>query len=352
MANTIATPTWVTKEVAYYFDNSLRGASNFDRSYSDQYVQAGARVGDTVKARLPQLWQVRTGQGFDQQNILDRTVDIILNNQKGVDFGFSSAQATTDLDDIRGRYVQPAAETLANSVDSTVMDSVYKDIYNSVGTLGTTPSAALTFLQAGVKLSDGACGDERRVAVLDPLANATLASSTSLVFHPGPQIAENWRAGQFAMNQLGIAKWFQDQNVPKFTSGAITVNSTPLVNGAGQTGSSLVTDGWGSGGAALKKGDIITIAGVYQVNPLSKVSTGRLQQFVLTADISDTAGAITMSASTERGPDVESSENRKFTFPFGTGISTITVSLSMTDTAGSSSSSSAPSASTEPPAAK
>jgi hypothetical protein len=48
----------------------------------------------------------------------------------------------------------------------------------------------------------------------------------------------------------------------------------------------LVTDGWASNAATLKKGDIFTIGGVNSVNPLSYSSTGRLQQFVVTADTS------------------------------------------------------------------
>jgi len=64
------------------------------------------------------------------------------------------------------------------------------------------------------------------------------------------------------------------------------------VNGASQTGSTLDTNGWASGATTLKKGDIFTIAGVYSVNPLSYRSTGRLQQFVVTADTADSSGAM------------------------------------------------------------
>jgi hypothetical protein len=63
------------------------------------------------------------------------------------------------------------------------------------------------------------------------------------------------------------------------------------VDGAGQTGSTININGWGSGATALVKGDIITIAGVYSVNPENYKSTGRLQQFVITADTSDSSGA-------------------------------------------------------------
>jgi hypothetical protein len=82
------------------------------------------------------------------------------------------------------------------------------------------------------------------------------------------------------------------------------LGDTPLVNGANQgtinTGStdnpyaattSLVTDGWTAAAAQrLAKGDVITIAGVYSVNPETKQSTGVLQNFLVTADTSSDAG--------------------------------------------------------------
>lgn len=295
MANTLITPEWVTMETAMYFVNSLRGVAQFDRQYSDEFVQAGAKVGDTVKVRLPVQFEASDGEALVTQNLLDRTVNVILNRRRHVGFGWSSAQATTDLDDIRSRYVQPAAETLANVYDRVSLADVVLSVYNAIGTLGTTPNAALTYLQAKVKILDLAGPDEGLVAVLDPLANATIANATAALFHPGGKVSENWTKGQFANEQLGISKWFTDQNIPRFTSGACSAASTPLVNGAGQTGSSIITDGWGAASAPVK-GDIITLGGVYFVNPLSKESTGRLAQFVLTA--TPTAGTdITLSIS-------------------------------------------------------
>ena len=295
MANTLVTPEWVTFEVARYFVNSLRGVGQFNRTYSDEFSQSGAKVGDTVKVRLPQLFEASEGDALVEQNLLDRTVNVILNRRRHVGFGWSSTQQTTDMDHIRNRYTMPAAETLANVYDRVSLADVYMSVYNAVGTLGTTPSAGLTYSQARVKILDFAGPDTGLCAVLDPLANATIANSTATMFHPTRQVTENWTKGQFADDQLGIERWYQDQNIPRFTSGACPAASTPLVLGAGQTGSSIATDGWGAASAPVK-GDIVTFAGVYAVNPLSKESTGRLHQFVLTA--TPAAGAsITLSIS-------------------------------------------------------
>lgn len=292
MANTIATPTWVVKEVARGFINGLRFLANVNRSYDDQYRQNGAKVGRTVLARLPQRFTVADGEALQIQPLNDQTVPITLTNQKHVAFGYSSAQKTTDLDNIRQRYVNPAAESLANAADVFAFAAVYKDVYQAVGTPGTTPSAANTFLDAGVKLTDAGAPMGGRVAMLDPLAMARTASASTALFNPSATVAENYEEGMFGRKQLGIEKWFQEVNRPMHTTGGWTGTASPAVNGASQTGSTISTNGWASGSTALKKGDIITIAGVFAVNPLSYVNTGRLQQFVLTADATDSSGAI------------------------------------------------------------
>jgi len=296
VANTIATPTWVTNEVARGYVNKVVFVNNVNRTYDDRFRVGGAKVGNTVLARMPQRWAVMDGQALQLQPILDQTVPISLTNQKQVAFGYSSAERTTELDNIRERLVNPAAESLANGADVLAFNAVYKDIWNAVGTPGTTPSALLTFLQAGVKLTDQSAPTSGRVAVLDAMAQATMVNTTSQLFALGGAVGRNYREGQFGGPALGISEWYIDSNRPVHVTGTFTA-STPVVNGAGQTGSSLITSGWASGASSLKKGDVFTIAGVNGVNPLSYQSTGRLQQFVVTSDISDTTGAMTIGIS-------------------------------------------------------
>lgn len=291
--NTLATPTWVTKETARYFVNDLTFLANVNRTYDDQYVQSGAKVGFTVLARLPQRFQALDGQALQLQSLYDQTVPITLTNQKQVAFGYSSAQATAQLDLIRERYIQPGAEALANAAEVLAFTSVYKDVYSAVGTPGAgPPSATLTYLQAGTKLTDLATPLRGRCAVLDPLAMQTIANTSSTLFNPSAVISENYEEGMFGRMQLGIDRWYQDPARPTHTTGFFT-SCTPTVNGANQTGSTLNTQAWASGATTLNKGDILTLAGVDSVNPLTYADTGRLQQFVVTATTSDSSGNIT-----------------------------------------------------------
>jgi coat protein Gp5 len=292
MANTLVTPTWVVNETAYQFMNSVKGVPNFNRTYDDQYKQAGAKVGDTVQARLPQRYSVRRGQGWSPQALYDRTMPISLSYQTGVDFDYSSVEATLEVDKVRERYVAPAANTLASDADQQGMADVYTSIYHNVGTIGTTPSSNQTYLNAGVKLTNFSAEMDGRIAVLDPRAMATLVNSNLTLFNPSSEISHHYKKGMFGSEALGIGEWYQDQNMPAHTTGSFTACS-PTVNGANQTGSTLNTQAWASGATSLKKGDCFTIAGVYSVNPISRVSTGELQDFVITADSTDTTGNIT-----------------------------------------------------------
>src|SRR5258708_1178056 len=289
MANTLATPSWTMKEIAREFVNDLTFLANVRRTYDDQYEINGAKVGNTVNARLPQRYTVSDGQAYQPQALFDQTVPITLTNQKQVGFGYSSAQATTELDSIRQRYVQPGAEAIANGCEVLAFQAVYRDVYSAVGIPGTTPTATLTYLQAQTKLTDLATPLRGRCAVLDPLAMQTIANTSSTLFNPSAVIGENYEEGMFGRRQLGVDKWLQDPITPVHTTGTFPA-STPVVNGASQTGSTININGWASGATTLKKGDIFTIAGVNSVNPLSYSSTGRLQQFTVTADTSDSSG--------------------------------------------------------------
>ena len=293
MANSLVTPTWYTKEVARILVNNLKFASNVNRTYDDQYVQAGAKIGYTVNARLPQRFTVTSGQALQTQGINDQYAPITLTHQKNVAYSWSTASMTQEIEMVRERYVKPAATALANVIDYDGLNTVFTDVYQSVGTPGVTPSSNLTYLQAGAKLTNSAVPSDGRVAVLDPTSMVTLANANLALFNPSAQISEQYREGQFASRALGVSEWYEDANVAKFTTGSYTT-STPLINGASQTGSSLVTDGWASSAATLNKGDIFTIAGVYAVNPVSYSSTGALQQFVVTA--TTTSSGVDMAA--------------------------------------------------------
>jgi hypothetical protein len=168
------------------------------------------------------------------------------------------------------------------------------NVANSVGTPGTTPSTLQTYLSAQQKLNEMACpSDDKRSFFITPAAQAATVSALSGLFQSSAQIAEQYEKGMMGIAAGG--KWFMAQNLYSRTVGAL--GGTPVVSGASQSGSSLVTSGWtASVTNVLNQGDVFTIAGVYAVNPITKQSTGSLQQFVVTsAASSNGSGQATVS---------------------------------------------------------
>jgi hypothetical protein len=69
-------------------------------------------------------------------------------------------------------------------------------------------------------------------------------------------------------------------------------NGSYLSNGATQTGATIGVD---TGTGAINAGEIVTFAGVFSVHPETKVSTGVLQQFVVTADYAGGNGNLSIA---------------------------------------------------------
>jgi hypothetical protein len=191
------------------------------------------------------------------------------------------------LDEFSDRFVKPAMAVVANKIDRDGL-ALYKDVFNAVGTLGTVPTAFRTYLLAGAKMDYSlAPRDSNRMVCIDPGAQLELVDTLKSLFQDSTSISNQYKNG--VMGTAGGFKFAMDQNVNTHTIGAL--GGTPLVNGAGQTGSVLVTNGWTASIAGiLKKGDIFTLSGVFQVNAQSRQPTANLQQFVVTADCASDAG--------------------------------------------------------------
>lgn len=289
MSNSILTISQITREALRVLENNLAFTKGVNRDYDDAFAIKGAKIGDTINVRKPPKYVGRSGTALSIENQVEQSVAVQLNTQYGVDIQFTSAELALSLDDFSQRVLKPAVAAIANKIDRDGL-ALYKDVFNSVGTPGTPVSALLTYLQAGAKMDfEATPRDGLRSLVIDPTAQATIVDALKSLFQSGDQIMNQYESGN--MGQAAGFKWSMDQNVNVHTVGAL--GGSPLVNGASQSGATLLTKGWTAAAAArLKKGDIFTIAGVNAVNPQSRVSTGQLRQFVVTADFSSDAAGL------------------------------------------------------------
>lgn len=232
------------------------------------------------------------GDGIKPEAIVETVVPITIDKLWGVDLEISDQDLTMTIDRFGERYLEGASQTISNNIDGAICD-LYSDVYNMAGTPGTTPSDLTTYTAAGVALSNSATpvGNFRSLLVNPSLEAAALGFRNNL-FNPVKEISDQYRLGK--MGEAVGFKWSMDQNIASQVVG-IVAGSTPTVNGANQTGSSLVTAGWANSTQVLNAGDIISIAGVDSVNPISYRDTGSLRTFVVTANVtSDGSGNATI----------------------------------------------------------
>lgn len=284
----------ITNSQLEVIENNLTFTKGVNREYADQFAVEGAKIGDTLNIRKPARYIGRSGATLSLEDHTESSVPLVLNTQFGVDVTFTSKDLTLSLGAFKDRVLKPAGATIANKIDSDGLAMAYQSTYNVVGTPGTVPSTLKTYLQAGAKLDyEGTPRDGERSLVIDPTAQVEIVDSLKGLFQSSEQISSQYEKGN--MGLAGGFKWSMDQNILTHIVGP--QGGVPLVNGVpAQGATTLVTDAWTASAASrLKKGDVFTIANVFAVNPQSRLSTGQLRQFVVTADVSsDGAGNATI----------------------------------------------------------
>lgn len=292
--DTLLTIDMITRELLMSLKNNLVMGKYVNRDYDDQFAKKGAKIGNTINIRKPARFTVTEGPALSVQDYTEQYVPLVLTNQDHVDVAWTTADLTLSMDDFSKRFVEPASIALANKIDYSGMN-LYKYVQSIVGTPGTTPNTLLTYLQAKAKLANNGAPLDNLNMVVSPTADVTLVDALKGLFQSSEKIAAQYDKGWMGM--AGGMRFMMDQNVRSHTSGTYTTGSTPVIAaGADQSGSSLSTSGWAASTVVLKQGDVITIGstsnGVFQVNPQNRASTGNLQQFTVTADVTSTAGGL------------------------------------------------------------
>jgi hypothetical protein len=283
MSNTYLTISMITREGLRVLVNNLVFARNINRDYDDQFAKSGAKIGATINIRKPPRYIGRTGDALSVEPATETSIPLTLTTLFGVDLEFSDADLLLSIDDFKKRFISPSMSKIANKIDLDGL-KLYKQVPAFVGTPGTTPTALLTYLLAGVALDNESCPqDGQRNMVITSLMQATIVDALKGLFQAAQQLAMQYRKGR--MGEAVNFQWYMDQNVATHRVGPL--GGTPTTNGANQQGSTLLIKGWTAAAAArVKAGDNFTITGMNAVNPQSYESTGSLRQFVFTSDAS------------------------------------------------------------------
>ena len=288
MSNSILTIDMITRKALEILENNLVLTRNVNRAYDDSFAVEGAKIGSTLRIRLPDRALVTDGAALQVQDDNEQFTTLTVSNQKHIGVNFTTAEMTMQLDDFAERVLKPRISQLASSIDADVANS-FRNIYQSVGTPGVTPATSAVLLAAQQKLNEAAAVMSPRYATVNPAANAGLVEGMKGLFNPTDTISKQFKNGMMGMGVLGFDEINMSQSIKQFTTGSRNATGTVGTTVTAQGSNTIVLAGVGNA-LTIKAGDVFTVAGVFAVNPQTRESTGSLQQFVVVADVTSSAG--------------------------------------------------------------
>ena len=290
MTQQLLTMSYITNEALVVLENELIIANRVERQYSDEFAQTGAKIGNTVNIRRPPRYKGTYGPPLNVEDTFEQSIPVVLNYQFHVDVQFTTQDLALSMDMFKKRVLRPQIATVANRLDSDTAQYAYINTAASVGTPGVSPNSLKLFTDARAILAAEACPREgEKNVVLDPISMSSMVATVQGLFNPQAKISEFLDTGMIAREFAGL-DWWEDQNIPVFTTGAqggTPVLTTPIAgtafmtSGWAQSGT-VSTQGWSNSTAVISVGDIIQFAGVYPVNPQNRLQYGKtLRQFVV-----------------------------------------------------------------------
>lgn len=294
MANTLLSPTVITREALRILHNESTFLGNVNRSYNDRFARTGAKIGETLNIRKPNQFNIRRGRVAQVQDVNEETIPLTIQQPIGVDMKFDSRELALTLDDFSARYIRPAVSRLTAALETDFLAYALPRVPNAVVNSGALSLSDA--LNARAILSNHLAPSSDRYALVNTQQNVDVVNGTSTLFNNQTEIGRQYREGY--MGRAAGFDWFESTTAPRFFAGAGTGY---LVNGANQAASNqnlpgqtmtLIVD---TGTGQIAPGSVFTMAGVFEVNPETKASNGKLRQFTVIATNATNATQLTIA---------------------------------------------------------
>ena len=296
MSNTLITPAIIAQEALFQLENNTVLGDKVHRQYRHEFV----KIGDSVTIRRPVQFVVSDGATRVNQDVIEPTTTITIDERKHVSWLFSTQDLTLTIEEYSERYIKPAMIQLANQVDTDLALVGAQQFFNFTGTPGTTPSAFADLAAVAQKMDEFAVPDDyNRCLTLNPAARWSIADGLGAVFN-AEITGDTVRKGR--LGEIANFNIYGDQNIQNIQTPGIDMTGT-LINSAALVAQgppsaalssyAIPVDTVAANGTVVA-GTKFTIPGVFAVNPVSKQSTGNLQEFTVVADATIAANAGTL----------------------------------------------------------
>ncbi|MCY4259031.1 MAG: hypothetical protein OXC91_02045 [Rhodobacteraceae bacterium] len=283
--NRVAVAQMIANESLYRLSMNLVFPRISNRTYQHYFDDS---IGDTVTVKRPYKARAQTGRIMrDKSALIDKTVEISIDQRHHFAIETVDEDHTLRIEDYGERYLEVGAEELAYVYDTAGGEELSKTFFFHEGGSGSDLDHTAG-QQVTAHASKVAIPRKRRFAVIDPYAVASISEEVMAL--DAPEMVQGAIRDMYRGKYAG---WnlIESNFISPLDCAAVHSSTVPAINGtnaAARTGDSIITDGWGGSGSrtVLKKGQLIQIAGVYEVQPRGdRRSTGNLQTFVVTEDV-------------------------------------------------------------------
>ena len=268
------------------------------RIYQDDFQNSGYKIGDTLQVRRQNNFIVGDGSTAVPQDIIETVENITVAHQYHALIAYTVQDLSLRIEDFSRMFIQPAIQNIISQMERDICSAAELELYFFTGIAGTPINSFSAVDIAGAKLLEqGVNISSDAYLAMTVRDGSSLKSALLNNFTP---VFNEDIVRQSAIGHLSYFDIFQSQNIVQHIAGAgpsLTPGDTLTVNGAVASGNTIVLAGaTGPVTNYFLPGDLISIAGVSSVNPLSRASTGQNMQFVITAPASSAGGgAITIT---------------------------------------------------------
>lgn len=292
MANTFNNikdaPGIIARAAAQTLKDNMVFAGKIDQAdASDFDGKNGYKAGDTIQTSIPARYIPQTTFDITSsiQDSVEEKAPLVLDVISTVGMEIDTFEFATEIDlkNTIKRFVVPAAESVAQDVEQRFLEKATDAVYNSVGAAGSNSYTVADVLAGRTKLNQNLAPLGNRCFLTDSASGAQAIDARKGLFQSSEQIRE-----QYEMGSIGTAdgfQWFENELINTHTNGndvtGVAVDDASFTEGS----ATLHVDGLTTTTGTVKKGQIFTIANVFMVHPITKDVTSRLQQFVVTADV-------------------------------------------------------------------
>lgn len=300
MANQLITTDLVSNTSLAMLANNAPFVMTGSRMYQSDFDKSGYKIGDTLQVRRQNNFIIGDGATAVAQDIIETTETITIEHQYHAFISYTVSDLSLKIEDFSRLFIQPAIQNIITKMEIDICTAAELSLNYYTGTAGTPINSFGTVDLAGAKLLEQGVNINSDAYLAMTVRDAS-ALKQGLQNNFTPVFNEEI-VRQSAIGHLSYFDVYQSQNIIRHTAGAgptLHPSDTLTVNGAVSSGNTIVLAGaTASVTNYFLPGDLISIAGVQSVNPLSRASTGQNMQFNITAAANSTGGgAVTITVS-------------------------------------------------------